>query len=113
MESLIYLARGSLVNTRFGIVMKFLVLIMMFFVSSHTLAACEEPSPPELPNAQTAVIAEMVKAKKDVKKYMDAAKEYTACTRNDMRHDRVVDSMNDIAKQFNELVQAYKERVNN
>ena len=64
-----------------------------------------------LPDSETAVIAQMKKAKNDVKTYLAAAEVYLKCTRSTVRHDAVVDKMKGPGKDFNSLVKAYKSRV--
>lgn len=75
------------------------------------MASCEEPELPVLPDSETAVIAQMKKAKNDVKQYLGDAQVYLECTRSTVRHDAVVDKMKTLGEEFNELVRAYKERV--
>ncbi|MFT7130689.1 MAG: hypothetical protein ACI89U_002816 [Gammaproteobacteria bacterium] len=75
--------------------------------------ACTKPEAPELPDAATAVTAQMVKAKNDVKAYMIGANAYLECARNDKAHNRMVKSMKKIGEQFNLAVRSYKERLAN
>ena len=74
--------------------------------------ACKEATLPQLPKADTAVLAEMVKAQKEVKKYLQTSEEFLKCVRDDRRHNDVVDKMHDLAARFNTLTKAYKARKN-
>jgi len=81
--------------------------------SGLTHAACVKPEAPVLPDASTAVTAQMVKAKNDVQAYMTGANAYLECVSNDKKHNRMVKSMKKIGKQFNVAVRSYKERMAN
>ena len=78
---------------------------------AQTSKACEAPTEPSIPNADTAVTAEMVKAQNDVKQYMTDAQNYLQCVRNDTQHNRMVSRMEEIAAEFNQTVRAFKERM--
>ncbi len=73
--------------------------------------ACKFPKEPDLPDADTAVLAQMVKAKKEVKVYITEAKKFLECTCSDSRHDKIVEKMRIMAKDFSTIVKAYKFRV--
>ncbi len=81
--------------------------------SGLTHAACAKPEAPVLPDASTAVTAQMVKAKNDVQAYMTGANAYLECVSNDKKHNRMVKSMKKIGKEFNVAVRSYKERMAN
>ena len=72
--------------------------------------ACEEPTEPTLPNAETTVTAEMVKAQNDVKEFIAAAEHYLSCVRSDAKHNKMVSRMEEVAAEFNQVVRAFKER---
>ncbi len=92
--------------------MKSIVLaLILCSVTGSVNAKCKMPESPVLPDAEIAVIAQMVKAKKDVTKYMGLANKFLKCTRNDAKHDTVVDKMRALAKDYNDLAKAYKKRV--
>lgn len=75
------------------------------------LAACEKPTVPALPDPATAVTPEMVKAKNDVKAYVSSAKAYLECGISTKQHNKTVDKMQKLAKDFNSIVRAYKARL--
>ncbi len=81
--------------------------------SGLTHAACAKPEAPVLPDAATAVTAQMVKAKNDVQAYMTGANAYLECVSNDKKHNRMVKSMKKIGKEFNVAVRSYKDRMAN
>ena len=72
--------------------------------------ACTKPEKPELPDVDSAVLAQMVKAQKEVKRYLKLSEEYLACEKNDSRHDRMVSEMKSLGSNFNKLVKNYKAR---
>jgi hypothetical protein len=75
--------------------------------------ACSKPDAPALPDAATAVTPEMVKAKNQVTSYMKKAEQYLECLgKNDVaNHNRMVDSMEKLAAEFNALIKKFKARV--
>lgn len=75
--------------------------------------ACDKPTAPALPDASTAVTAQMVKAKNDVQAYMSAAEAYLECVADTAAHNEMVDSMKQVADNFNSAVRAYKTRMAN
>jgi len=79
--------------------------------SGLTNAACTKPEVPVLPDAATAVTAQMVKAKNDVNIYMAGANAYLECVRNDKKHNRMVKSMKAVGKEFNLAVRSYRVRM--
>jgi len=89
-------------------------LLIAFLVTAsmtqYTFASCKRPDEPTLPNIDKAVLAEMVKASKDVKKYIADANKYLECARSDSDHDKVVARMREIADGFNELTTTFKAR---
>lgn len=74
----------------------------------HVAAACTKPEAPEMPNIETAVVAEMVKAQKAVKRYMKEGNQYLDCTRNNLQHDAMVSRMEKTATKFNILIRDFK-----
>ena len=94
---------------------KFLAAFVTFFaLSTSAFAACDKPTAPELPDPASAVTAQMIKAKNDVKAYLDAANGYIGCVKgNAARHNAMVEDMEKIADTFNSAVRAYKERMAN
>jgi hypothetical protein len=97
------------------VVVKKLVLVSLF-ISLFTLGqahACAKPDAPSLPNAETAVTPEMVKAKNEVTAYMKKAEDYLNCINkgNVSGHNRMVESMEKVAADFNALIKKFKARV--
>ena len=85
----------------------------MFIVLGSLLSgqalACSPPSPPALPDPATAVLAEMVKAKGDVQKFISAGDEYLACEKNTMKYNKMVDLMQETGEDFNQRIRKFKE----
>lgn len=91
----------------------FALLIATAFFSTAAIA-CDKPAAPELPDPASAVTAQMIKAKNDVKAYLDAANSYIECVKgNASRHNAMVDEMEKVAATFNEAVRTYKARMTN
>jgi len=88
-----------------------ITLLITASMAHYASAGCKSPDEPTLPNVDSAVLAEMVKASKDVKKYIAEANKYLECTRNDSDHDRVVAKMRSVADSFNELTTTFKARA--
>jgi len=88
-------------------------IISTSLFAGHAFASCDKPSAPALPDANTAVTPEMVKAKNQVTTYMKEAEAYLSCLDkgNVVDHNTMVDSMEKIAAQFNELIKEFKARV--
>lgn len=75
-------------------------------------ADCTEPDRPQLPDPETAVTPEMVKAKNDVKSYMSAADSYLSCKKMTTRqHNSIVEKMETLASDFNKIVRKFKKKM--
>lgn len=62
-------------------------LILAALASGHAYATCTYPKAPEkIPDGNTATLAEMVAAQKDIKAYNDDIKAYTDCLK--LEHDQ-------------------------
>lgn len=85
-------------------------LIISTALLSSAAIACERPSAPTMPDPETAVRAEVLTAAKQVKHYVAAANKFLGCTRNNRRHDKVADEMNEIVFLYNEVAITYKSR---
>lgn len=70
--------------------------------------SCSAPGAPTLPDPNTAVLAEMVKAQKSVKKYMTASDEYLKCEKNTSKYNAAVDSMQSVGADFNSRIKQFK-----
>ncbi|MFA7553130.1 MAG: hypothetical protein WCY88_02680 [Spongiibacteraceae bacterium] len=88
---------------------KLMALIIASTISSISFA-CSKPEVPELPDAATAVLAQMIKAQKDIKSYLKDGNDYLACEKNTKRYDAAVDEMKSAGDKFNALVRDYKAR---
>lgn len=89
------------------------VFLALAFYSSTSFAACERPAPPALPNADTAVTAEMVKAQNEVKDYVAKAEAYLSCVDGKRSQNEMIAEMEKVAAEFNAVVRAYKARMAN
>jgi len=84
----------------------------LILASGANLAlACEKPALPALPDPATAVTPEMIKAKNDVKAFVSSAEAYLKCNIGTKKHNKTVDQMQKLAKDFNVIVRAYKARL--
>lgn len=96
--------------------MKKIISASVFFLAvfaNQAFASCEKPVAPALPDANTAVTPEMVKAKNQVSAYMKQAEAYLACLSKDNvnDHNAMVDDMEAIAAAFNALIKEFKARL--
>ena len=89
---------------------KVAIVVLAGSLSSMSLA-CVKPEKPELPSVDSAVLAQMVKAQKEVKQYLKLSEAYLECEKNDSRHDRMVSEMKSIGSSFNKLVKNYKAKA--
>ncbi len=79
---------------------------------SVTAWGCEKPTPPALPDPDTAITPQMIKAKNDMKAYIDAAEIYLKCVEdNTGKYNDMVDAMQSAADGFNSIVRKYKKRM--
>lgn len=85
-------------------------LAMAFILCNSAHAACKSIDAPTLPDPDTAVLAQMVKAQNEVKAYIKAQQEYLNCTKSGLRYDRAFKQMQKVAKKFNTITRAYKNR---
>ncbi len=88
-------------------------LVLSTVLFSGLTQACTKPTAPALPDAATAVTAQMVKAKHAVNAYMTAAEAYLECASSTIDHNRTVKSMKKVGEGFNEAVRSYKDRMSN
>lgn len=74
--------------------------------------ACSKPDvKPAIPDAETVVTAQMVKANNDVKAYVKAVEDYLACAKLPRSQERKeVDDLKAFAEEFNVVVRAFKAR---
>ena len=91
------------------------ILIALIFGSLITgrVFACTPPEAPVLPDPATAVLAEMVKAKGDVQKFISAGDEYLACEKNTAKYNAMVDLMQQTGEDFNKRIRKFKELKSN
>lgn len=90
---------------------KLLLPAFVFACYAPLSLACSKPSAPELPDPETAVTPQMVKAQNDMKAYLEAANAFLKCNRNTSQHNAMVDEMESHASKFNGIVRAYKARM--
>jgi len=93
--------------------LKVITLVLSSLLFSGFTYACDKPVAPLLPDASTAVTAQMVKAKNQVKAYMSSAEAYLECASDAAAHNEMIDSMKQVADAFNSAVRAYKDRMTN
>lgn len=87
-------------------------LILATLLSSGTALACDKPVAPVLPDPATAVTAQMVKAKNEIKSFIAKAETYLACVESDANsYNSMVEEMQAAADEFNVIVRKYKKRM--
>lgn len=86
--------------------------VLIAVLLSAPACACERPSPPELPDPDSAVTAQMIKAKNEMQAFMEAANRYLDCIAKDTsQYNAWVDEMQEAADEFNRIVRKYKKRM--
>lgn len=86
--------------------------MLIALTSCASVFACDKPPSPTLPDPGSAVTAQMVKAKNDMKAYIKAADDYLACVELDAsRYNKMVDEMQASADEFNSIVRKYRKRM--
>ncbi len=88
-----------------------LLATALLLVLANITLACDKPAKPELPDPETAVTPQMVKAKNDVKAFLANAEAYLKCNISTAQHNKMVDDMHEVADSFNAIVRAYKTRM--
>jgi hypothetical protein len=88
-------------------------LIFATLLASGSVFACEKPPIPELPDPNTAVTAQMVKAKNEIKAFIASAEAYLACVEDGdtSAYNSMVEEMQAAADSFNTIVRKYKTRM--
>jgi hypothetical protein len=76
--------------------------------------ACDKPAAkPAIPDAETVVTAQMVKANNEVKAYVKAVEEYLGCSKLPRSKEKEeMDDLKQFADDFNVVVRAFKARSN-
>ncbi len=74
-------------------------------------ARCKQPIYPKLPEAESAVLAQMMKAKADVKKYMSGAEKFLGCSKNKNKLMRVEYDYKKVSDEYMSLFVDYKQRM--
>ncbi len=95
--------------------MKKLILSLSLTVSAGLASqafACNPPAAkPEIPDAETVVTAQMVKANNDVKAYIKAMEDYLSCAKLPRSEERkALDDLKQYADDFNVVVRAFRAR---
>lgn len=108
--------------------MKLFFSAILLMASSMSLAECERPAAPELPDGDTSDMQAMVDGQKAVKAYVAGTEAYLDClTAEDTQagaeenpeaaaarievHNAAVDEMEQVAAEFNEEIREYKEKA--
>ncbi len=86
----------------------FALMVVFWCTVPARVLACEAPTPPDMPDVETAVLAEMVKAQNQVKKFIAAGNEYLECEKDDDLHNQMVDLMHDVGEDFNKVIKDFK-----
>ena len=89
-----------------------LTVVLNMLMAGSAFAACTAPEDPAIPEGNTATGADMFKAKKDIESYMESAEAFLNCGGvPTMQYNRMVDKMEQVAKQFNSSLRAYKAKA--
>ena len=88
-----------------------IMIASSFALLTNLAVACDRPGSPELPDPDTAVTPQMIKAKNDVKSYLGSAEKYLKCNISTKQHNAMVDEMKKVADSFNKIVRSYKARM--
>lgn len=93
--------------------MKANALIFATLLASSSAFACDKPTAPVLPDPDTAVTAQMVKAKNEIKAFIATAEAYLACVESGdtSSYNSMVEEMQAAAENFNNIVRKYKSRM--
>ncbi len=94
--------------------MKANALVLAALLASGSAMACDKPAPPTLPDPDTAVTAQMVKAKNEIKAFIATAEAYLACIESSddtASYNSMVEEMQAAAEEFNTIVRQYKSRM--
>ncbi len=92
-------------------IVKTVVSVLVLTASSACFSCGDKPEKPTLPDAETAVTPQMIKAKNDVKAYISAAEAYLSCGLPTKKHNDMVDEMKSVADNFNDIIRAFKARM--
>ncbi len=89
---------------------KYIAALTLMTAINQGAFACSKPaSKPELPDPQTAVSAQMVKANNEVKAYVKAVQDYLGCAGlSRAAEKKELDELKAYADSFNEIIRAYK-----
>ncbi|MCR8924137.1 hypothetical protein NO559_15235 [Dasania sp. GY-MA-18] len=87
---------------------RLILLVLASLLALPAWAACKEAKIPYLPNPNMADIGEMLEAQAAVKNYMQRQQSFLACSRDGVRHNRAVDRMHEVAKEFNKITRRFK-----
>lgn len=89
------------------------VLAAVVMGTAMGASACDKPSAPVLPDPNSAVTPQMVKAKNEVQEYITKAEAYLSCVNDASKHNAMVDEMKKVADTFNGAIRVFKERMSN
>lgn len=81
-------------------------------VLSAQTFACDKPAAkPAIPDANTVVTAQMVKANNEVKAYVKAVQDYIGCAKlSRSEEEQEIENLQQFAEEFNVVVRAFKAR---
>lgn len=86
-----------------------LSLCSALLISAQSMACSKPSEKPEIPDVDTVVTAQMIKANNDVKAYVKAVEDYLACAKLPRSQERQeVDDLKKFAEEFNVVVRAFK-----
>lgn len=85
--------------------------IICFMLSTLAFAECIEAEAPGIPNPDLAGEAEMLRAQREVKRYLALQEQFLDCVRNVRHHNQAVERMHEVANKYNSTARRYKARM--
>ena len=86
----------------------FVLALVSMILAVPAWSACKEAQAPLLPSPELADINEMLEAQAAVKNYIQDQQVFLSCSRDGFRHNRAIDRMHDIAREFNKRTRRFK-----
>jgi hypothetical protein len=95
--------------------MKLFIAISTFVfsmtASNSAFSMCTEAAVPVLPDPDTAVMSDILRAQDAVKQYLARQEKFLSCVSDSSRHNAAVDKMHEVADQYNNMARRYKSRM--
>lgn len=82
--------------------------LLACWFATQAWSSCREAEVPYLPNPDIADMGEMLEAQLAVRNYIQRQQLFLDCSRVGFRHNRAVDRMHEVAKEFNKKARRFK-----